>query len=205
MSDPYKVLNVPRSASDDEIKKAYRKLAMKYHPDRYQNSPLADQAAEKMKEINAAYDQILKERKGAGTSSYGGDSYSGSTSYYSDGRASVYVHVRQLIISEQFDEAENILSGITSTERNAEWYYLMGVLSYRKGWLEEARNYIETACRMDPANVEYASMYRKVMDQRSGSAGGYRPNQDTSCTNGCCEFLSCVICANCCCDNCCGG
>ena len=47
MSDPYKILNVSRSATDDEIKKAYRNLAKKYHPDKYQNSPLADQAAEK--------------------------------------------------------------------------------------------------------------------------------------------------------------
>ena len=56
MRDPYSVLGVSQNASDDEVKKAYRELARKYHPDNYQNNPLADLAEEKMKEINEAYD-----------------------------------------------------------------------------------------------------------------------------------------------------
>ena len=66
MKDPYSVLGVSQSASDDEIKKAYRELARKYHPDNYQNNPLADLAEEKMKEINEAYDAITKQRTGGG-------------------------------------------------------------------------------------------------------------------------------------------
>ena len=66
MKDPYSVLGVSQSASDDEIKKAYRELARKYHPDNYQNNPLADLAEEKMKEINEAYDAITKQRAGGG-------------------------------------------------------------------------------------------------------------------------------------------
>ena len=63
MTDPYTVLGVPRDASEDEIKKAYRDLARKYHPDRYASKPdLAEVASEKMKEINAAYDAINEER-----------------------------------------------------------------------------------------------------------------------------------------------
>ena len=61
MNDPYSVLGVSPNASDEEIKKAYRELARKYHPDNYQNNPLADLAEEKMKEINAAYEQITKQ------------------------------------------------------------------------------------------------------------------------------------------------
>ncbi|MCL2367524.1 MAG: DnaJ domain-containing protein, partial [Oscillospiraceae bacterium] len=64
MSDPYKVLGVSPSASDDEVKKAYREQARKYHPDNYHNNPLADLAQEKMKEINEAYDAILRMRGG---------------------------------------------------------------------------------------------------------------------------------------------
>ena len=66
MKDPYSVLGVSQSASDDEIKRAYRELARKYHPDNYQNNPLADLAEEKMKEINEAYDTITKQRAGGG-------------------------------------------------------------------------------------------------------------------------------------------
>ena len=60
MKDPYEVLGVPHGASDEEIKKAYRELARKYHPDNYANNPLADLAQEKMKEINEAYDTLTK-------------------------------------------------------------------------------------------------------------------------------------------------
>ena len=71
MNDPYEVLGVPRTATDEEIKKAYRNLARKYHPDNYHDSPLADLAQEKMKDINAAYEQITKERSGRGDSPAG--------------------------------------------------------------------------------------------------------------------------------------
>ena len=85
MTDPYKVLNIPSTATDEEVKKAYRALARKYHPDNYHDNPLADLAQEKMKEINEAYDTITKMRSGGsrqGTAyggSYGGGSRGGSS------------------------------------------------------------------------------------------------------------------------------
>ena len=99
MNDPYKVLNVSPSASDEEVKKAYRDLARKYHPDNYHDNPLADLAQEKMKEINEAYDTITKQRSGGGGSyqqssgSYGGytqqRSYSSGSSCTNEGRSLV--------------------------------------------------------------------------------------------------------------------
>ena len=66
--DPYSVLGVPSSASDDEVKKAYRELIRKYHPDSYVNNPLSDLAEEKFKEVQEAYDQIMKQRENGGYS-----------------------------------------------------------------------------------------------------------------------------------------
>ena len=77
MKDPYQILGVPETATDEEVKKAYLKLARKYHPDNYHDNPLADLAQEKMKEINAAYDQITKSRTGPQRSNDYYGSYSG--------------------------------------------------------------------------------------------------------------------------------
>ena len=73
MSDPYQVLGVPRGATEEEIKKAYRALSRKYHPDANVNNPNKAQAEEKFKEIQGAYQQVMKERTGgyAGTAGSG--------------------------------------------------------------------------------------------------------------------------------------
>ena len=95
MNDPYSVLGVSASASDEEIKRAYRELVKKYHPDHYSDNPLADLAEAKMKEINEAYDAIVKMRTQGGYQSAG--SYSGgSQGYYSSG-SPAFVQVRQLL------------------------------------------------------------------------------------------------------------
>ena len=74
MIDPYSVLGVSRNASDDEIKKAYRRMSRKYHPDANINNPNREQAEEKFKQVQQAYEQIMREREQG--SSYG-NSYSG--------------------------------------------------------------------------------------------------------------------------------
>lgn len=150
MTDPYVVLGVSRTASDEEIKKKYRELARKYHPDNYANNPLADLAQEKMKEINEAYDAITKERSGGGaqykTYSQPGSASSGSTS-------GPYRDVRAAISAGDLSRAEMILGSIV--DRNAEWYFLTGAVCYRRGWMDEASRNFRQAATMDPGNVEY--------------------------------------------------
>ncbi len=193
MRDPYQVLGVSPSASDEEVKTAYRNLAKKYHPDKYANSPLAETASEKMKEINEAYDRILDERKRAKSQGQNYHSYHNNRSRFEQ--------IRMMINNGNFPGAEMALSGIPSNERDAEWYYLMGVIQYQKGWLEEAYNYFQTACRMDPNNAEYRSMFSRIQQQRSGAQGGY-VNQGGGAPCGCCDICTCLICSDCLCDCC---
>ena len=108
MNSPYDILGVSPNATDDEIRKAYRELAKKYHPDNYADSPLKETAEEKMAQINAAFDQIMAQRRGGGQSSsqqgYGG--YGSQNSYQN---ASRFSDIRQMINQGRYEEAEEVL------------------------------------------------------------------------------------------------
>ena len=154
MSDPYKILGVPPTATDDEVKSAYRALAKKYHPDNYAGSPVADLADEKMKEINQAYDTIMAQRKGRTTSGaqQTGWGYTGYSSYANP--RSGFNDVRNLIMTGRIADAEQILNGVPAEGRDAEWHFLKGTVLYKRGWMEEAYNHFSSACQMDPNNME---------------------------------------------------
>ncbi len=199
--DPYKVLGVSESATDEEVKKAYRALAKKYHPDNYVNNPLADLAAEKMKEINEAYDEIQRMRQG-GSSGRTGGAYGRSGSYgpgsgYSGSESSEYVRIRELINAGRFSEAEVLLGRKTEQERVAEWHFLYGYIMLHKGWMMEARQEFETACRMDPSNVEYRNTLLRM-----GQGGQGDPYARSTHTSGCsgCDICMGLMCADCLCD-----
>lgn len=150
MNDPYQILGVSENATDEEVKRAYRELARKYHPDNYHDNPLADLAQEKMKEINAAYEEINKRRSGrAGASAgYSGNSYSGAYQGYrtqSSSGSSVLEQVRIAIQTGNISRAEALLANYS--DHNAEWNFLRGVVCYRRGWMDEARRYYERPAR----------------------------------------------------------
>ena len=146
MNDPYRVLGVSPNATDDEVKEAYRSLAKKYHPDNYAGSPIADLASEKMKEVNEAYDQVTSERKAArqrGSSSQNAGGQSASENYhqYWGGgyqTSTGFGDVRSLIATGRIADAEQILNGVPTSGRNAEWFFLKGTVLYKRGWLDEA-------------------------------------------------------------------
>ena len=189
MTDPYKVLGVSPNASDDEIKKAYRDLARKYHPDKYRDSDLAELATEKMKEVNAAYEEIQKIRKGGGaqtSSTYSNNT--GNSSYTGSKADPQYNEIRVLIRSGYIDEAENRLESIPEEKRGAEWHFLRGYVFSRKGQYEEAEKYFDTACSMNPYDQEY----RIVRDQLRARMRGYNGEEQipTFRTSfGCCGCL----------------
>lgn len=164
MRDPYQVLGIPSTATDEEVKKAYRNLARKYHPDNYHDNPLEDLAQERMKEINEAYETIRNQRKAAqsgGQSGYGsgynpgyGAGYNtGYNTGYSGAYGAAWQRIRLAISQGNLNLAEELLNA--QTDHNGEWNFLKGAVCYKRGWMDEARRYYETAVQMDPGNAEY--------------------------------------------------
>jgi molecular chaperone DnaJ len=208
--DPYQVLGVSPNASDDEVKKAYRDLAKKYHPDNYANNPLADLAAEKMKQINEAYDQITKMRSGQGGSSgdYGG--YYGSSSGYS---SSSFQNIREMLNSGRIQDAKTALDAVSPSDRNAEWHFLHGILLYKIGWANESFREFQNAVQMDPGNPEYREALERMRTQMNGGYtsnnpyggyGGYNGGmQGSQCTT--CDLCAGLACSDLLCNLCGGG
>ncbi|NLH01477.1 MAG: J domain-containing protein [Clostridiales bacterium] len=169
MSDPYKVLGVSPNASDEEIKRAYRALAKKYHPDM---NPGDKEAERKMNEINAAYDQIKNSQQSAG--GFGGF---GSRAKYGTGSGGSYAGTDEdstalraalnYIRTSHFHEALNALSGVPQSERGGRWYYLSALANYGLGNRIVALEHAETAVKFDPSNWEYRSLLNEI--QQGGS------------------------------------
>lgn len=188
MNDPYSVLGVSANASDDEIKKAYRELARKYHPDNYQDNPLADLAEEKMKAINEAYEAIQKMRESGHSSA--GSAHQSRASYSTQSQNPSFARIRTLINAGSLAQAEAALNEMSN--HNGEWYFLRGAIAYRKGWLDEAMQNYQIACQMEPNNMEYRQAL--TMMQRGGYA--YQPYGHMSGMGSmdCCTTLMCIDC-----------
>ena len=200
MKDPYSVLGVSPSATDDEVKRAYRELARKYHPDNYHDNPLADLASEKMKEINEAYETVTRSREQGGGYTSGGSAYQRQSAYQqnraSTGYNSTYSQIRAMINANNLVQAEQMLQNMSS--RDAEWNYLMGSVYWRKGWMDEAARYFRTAASMDPTNVEY----RNAIQYMNQGGQAYRPAGAGSMyqADAACNLCSNLICMDCCCE-----
>ena len=183
--NPYDVLGVSPSASDDEIKKAYRDLTRKYHPDANVDNPLADLAEEKFKEVQEAYDTIMRERQSGGS---GGYSY-GYQNAQADPRLQAAVNY---INSRRFREALNTLDQVP--ERSALWYYLSGCANAGLGNNVLARDHAAQAVNMEPNNLQYRQLLNQLefnsrRYQNSGYGSGYGMG-GSSCGTGnlCCDL-----------------
>lgn len=189
--DPYNVLGVPNTASDDEIKQAYRELARKYHPDKYINNPLADLAQDKMKQINEAYDIIMKNRSGGQGGGYAQQGAGTAQNSYTG----IYAQIRQMISMGNVFQAEAVLNKMS--DRTAQWYFLRGTVDLKKGWYDQAKKNFETACNMDPSNTEYRQALN-IMNSQGQAYQGYGTNTMYGCSS--CDMCTSLMCADCCCE-----
>ena len=202
MTNPYKVLGVNEGATNEEIRAAYLSLVKKYHPDKYTDPDMKQLANEKLKEINEAYDQLTKNPGKTASSGYSGAAYGagGHGGSYSGPEADRFVRARSLINAGNLDGAKTILDSIQT--RNAEWYYLYGIIYLRQGWYDKAREFLGRAYRTEPGNSEYAQAYNTL--RYTGNPYS-RPRQSTSYGNcSACDICSGLMCADCCCE-CMGG
>lgn len=229
MRDPYEVLGVPRGASDEEVKKAYRKLSRKYHPDANINNPNKDAAEEKFKEVQQAYKSIMDKDSSYNQSGYGGSygGYGRSTGGYGgfgdfggfggfggfgdfggysnrstseDGDDMYFNAAARYIQNQSYDEALNVLKSISN--HNGKWYYYSAIAHYGKGNQATALEHIQRAMNIEPNNVEYQRTYSQIKNGSNWYQGmGRTYHTPTMSGNGFCLKL-CL--ANLLCNMCCG-
>ena len=216
--NPYDVLGVPSTASDDEIKKAYRDLTRKYHPDANVNNPLADLAEEKFKEVQEAYDLIMKDRANGGyqyggkTGGYnyggygqnqggynyggygqgqGGYQYGGGYNYGGGQQRSTEVQaVYNFLSNRRYQDALNVLGRMTN--RNAEWYYLSALANNGMGNNILAKEQAAQAVNMEPNNLQYRQLLNQLnwntQRYQGNPYGGYSNQQSCGTGNACCDL-----------------
>ena len=198
IDDPYKVLGISPDASDEEIKKAYRRLAKQYHPDLNPGDPVA---AKKMQQVNAAYEQIKNPEKAqpnpGSQGAYGYDPFGGTwqrtyqqsqqpgDDRYQQGAA-------QYIRFGRYQEALNVLNNCT--QKNARWYYLSALANDGLGNQVTALEHIKRAVSMEPDNYEYLHTQEQIENggatyrRQAGNFGGFAMR-----TSPCASLCLCYI------------
>lgn len=231
MADPYSILGVSRDASDEEIKKAYRTLSRKYHPDANINNPNKDQAEAKFKEVQQAYQQIMREREygteggygSGGNGSYGngdfGDfggfggfgNFRGFNAQYRQAGSGATddqedLHMRaaaNFINSGHYQEALNLLNNMSSSARNAQWYYYSALANSGIGNNVIALQHAREALRLEPDNFQYQMLVNRFESGGTWYQRQQGPYQTTFTGGGDWCMKLCI--ANLVCNLCCGG
>ena len=232
MADPYKVLGVSRDASDEEIKKAYKALSRKYHPDANINNPNKDAAEEKFKEIQQAYQQIMKQKEsgysgnaygssyesGYGSNSYGGFGdyggfggfggfgenrrYYGNESNMDNDEDSVHMSAAANYIRSR--HYKEALNVLSGIdEKTAKWYYYSAIANNGIGNNVIALEHAKKAAAMEPTSRDYQMLVQQLESGGSWYQSMQSPYGSTGMGTGSWCFKLILI--NLICNLCCGG
>ncbi len=225
MTDPYQVLGVPPTATDDEVKKAYRTLCKRYHPDANVGKPDAAQTEKKFMEVQQAYEEIMHRRQGGGSrpgSGYNGPQQQrpgyGGYSGYDDPFASFWGGYGQQYRQEEqessiemraaknyidtghYAEALNALGSVPPGQRGARWYYLNALAQSGLHNNAQAMEYARQAVSMEPGNMAYQQLLSRL--QSGGVWYDQRGEQYGRQTFGrgniCCSIMAMELCCMCC-------
>lgn len=190
MTDPYQVLGVSPSATDEEIKKAYRQLCKQYHPDLHAGQPDEKQAEKRFVEIQQAYQQVMRMRQGGQDAGgayaererdpyadFWGMGYGPGYGGYDYGRqqeedvSSGMRAAKVYIDAGHYAEALNALNGVPMGERNARWYFLNALAQCGLRNIAQATQYARQAVTMEPGNIQYQQLLSELQN------GGMRYTQ----------------------------
>ena len=197
--DPYQILGVSPSASDDEVKQAYRTLSKKYHPDANINSEHQAEYTEKFKQVQNAYKTIMDSRKkGFTQQNFGGQGQSQSTYQYNGNEQAAFNDAAAYINAGRFQDALNVLEQIRT--RNSIWFYYSALAMNGIGNNVTALEYAQTAALMEPGNIQYIFL----VQQLQAGSGQYRSTQQSygspySAINCCYSFMMLQLFMSCCC------
>lgn len=205
--NPYKVLGVSENASQEEIRKAYLALVKKYHPDKYTDEGMKELANEKLKEINQAYEILVKKKdepysqqgysqQGYSQQGYSQQNYWRGQGSYSGEYQSEFARARSYLSQNNLNAAKAVLDNIPL--HNGEWNYLYGVIHFRMGWYNQARQYLSEACRQNPNNSEYRNAYESLLRNGSPYTQGGMDMGGHDCDV--CDLCSACMCMNCLCN-----
>lgn len=210
--DPYKVLGVSYNASDDEIKKAYRSLSRKYHPDANVGNPNQKEYEEKFKEVQQAYNMIMDQRQGKGQPQqsgsddfwgFGGQGFGaqGFGQRQTETKDDQYLRsAANYIQNGYYREGLNVLEQVQ--DRRGQWYYYSAFANYKVGNNAIAIDHARTACAFEPDNFYYANLLQRLQggetryQQRSAQYGG---NPSMAGSNYCGQLCGTCLVLNLCC------
>ncbi len=206
--NPYSVLGVSPSATDEEIKKAYKELSRKYHPDANVNNPNQDEYEEKFKEVQAAYTAIMDQRQGkvpTGESFWGygngyGSAQGGATGQQASPDQQYMRSAVNYIQNGYYKEGLNVLEQVV--DRRGPWFYYSAFANYKIGNNSVALEHAKAACAFDPTNFYYAILLNQIQggevryQQRSYQYGG---NPKTNGSSFCTQLCLTALCFNMCC------